>query len=256
MNGIEVDLSGRSALITGAGQGVGLEIAKALSRTGAALWLNDLDPLRAAEAAKAVASAGAVVRAVVADVTDREAVDRMAAETGPVDIVVNNAGVPPGFHRPTPFIDTSPDQWTPWMRINVDAVMHVTHAYLRPMVERRWGRILTIVSDAGRRGEIGQVAYGAAKAAAMGFMRGVAAEVGRHGVSANCIALGAIRSGMVAQFFDADPEAEKRATRAYPLGRLGRTDDAAALAVLLCSDAGSWITGQVYPVNGGYTSAL
>jgi 3-oxoacyl-[acyl-carrier protein] reductase len=124
------------------------------------------------------------------------------------------------------------------------------------MIERRWGRILTIVSDAGRRGERRQVVYGAAKAAAMGFSRGLAAEVGGDGVTVNCIALGTMKHGLIAEALDRDPQMEARLARAYPVGRVGRPTDPAPLAVLLCSDAGEWITGQVYPVDGGYAPAL
>jgi 3-oxoacyl-[acyl-carrier protein] reductase len=95
--------------------------------------------------------------------------------------------------------------------------------------------------------------YGAAKAAAMGFTRGLAAEVGQRGVTVNCISLGSMRHGPAA---DVDPETERRMLAFYPMRRLGRVDDPAPLAVMLCSDAGEWITGQVYPVNGGYVSAL
>ncbi len=140
--------------------------------------------------------------------------------------------------------------------MNLTGVLHVTHRYLPGMIERRWGRILTIVSDAGRRGERRQVVYGAAKAAAMGFSRGLAAEVGRAGVTVNCIALGNMKHGAMAEAIDQDPELERRLTSAYPIGRLGRVDDPAPLAVLLCSDAAEWITGQVYPVDGGYAPAL
>jgi len=134
--------------------------------------------------------------------------------------------------------------------------MHVTHAYLPLMIERRWGRVLTIVSDAGRRGERKQVVYGAAKAAAMGFSRGLAAEVGRDGVTVNCIALGTMHHGQLAAAIEQAPELEAKLGRNYPAGRIGRVDDPAPLAVLLCSDAAEWITGQVYPVDGGYASAL
>jgi 3-oxoacyl-[acyl-carrier protein] reductase len=134
--------------------------------------------------------------------------------------------------------------------------MHVTHAYLPLMIERRWGRVLTIVSDAGRRGERKQVVYGAAKAAAMGFSRGLAAEVGRDGITVNCIALGTMNHGQLAAAIEQSPELEAKMARSYPAGRVGRVDDPAPRAVLLCSDAAEWITGQVYPVDGGYASAL
>jgi 3-oxoacyl-[acyl-carrier protein] reductase len=142
------------------------------------------------------------------------------------------------------------------IRLNLAAVLHVTHSYLPLMIERRWGRVLTIVSDAGRRGERKQVVYGAAKAAAMGFSRGLAAEVGRDGITVNCIALGTMHHGQRASAIEQQPELEAKLGRNYPAGRIGRVDDAAPLAVLLCSDAAEWITGQVYPVDGGYASAL
>lgn len=251
-----VDLTDRCALVTGAGQGVGLEIARGLAAAGAVVWINDLDGDRAKAAAEAIGGEGGRAHPVVADVTDPEAVAAMIDATGPVDVLVNNAGVPPGFMVPTPFVATTPDDWRPWLDLNVDAVMRITHGYLPAMQAAGWGRILTIVSDAGRTGEVGQVVYGAAKAAAMGFARGVAIESASSGVTSNCIALGAIRHGAVAAYFDAQPEAEAKAVRRYPLGRLGRPTDPVALALVLCSDAGSWITGQVMPVNGGYSHAL
>jgi 3-oxoacyl-[acyl-carrier protein] reductase len=112
------------------------------------------------------------------------------------------------------------------------------------------------VSDAGRKGERMQTIYGAAKAGAMGFTRGLAAEVGPHGVTANCIALGTMKTGAFAEALVADPELEQRHARRYPVPRLGDPGEPATLAALLCSDAAGWITGQVYPVDGGYVSAL
>ncbi|KAA0233902.1 MAG: 3-oxoacyl-[acyl-carrier-protein] reductase FabG [Acidimicrobiales bacterium] len=256
MSGPGIDLAGRTALVTGSGQGVGLAIARGLGLGGAQVWLNDIDEERAGVAAEELKGAGIDARSVCADVTEASSIAGMSETTGPVDILVNNAGVPPGVPSLVPFVETSPQDWAPWTTLNFDAVLRVTHTYLPTMTSRGWGRVLTVVSDAGRRGEAGQVIYGAAKAGAMGFSRGLAVEVGRFGVTVNCIALGAIRHGAVAGFLDANPDAEKKVVRAYPLGRMGTVEDPAPLAVLLCSDAASWITGQVYPVDGGYTSGL
>ena len=249
-------IAGRVALVTVSGGGVGRAIAIQMARAGAELWVNDLHLDRAEKVCGEIEAEHLVARPVVADVTDLGAVAGMLADTGPVDILVNNAGIPPEGITIRPFVETGPAEWDPLIRLNLAAVLGVTRAYLPAMVERRWGRILTIVSDAGRRGERKQVVYGAAKAAAMGFSRGLAAEVGRDGVTVNCISLGTMHHGALADAIARTPELEEKLARNYPAGRIGRVDDAAPLAVLLCSDAASWITGQVYPVDGGYAPAL
>jgi len=256
-------IGGRIAVVTGSGAGVGRAIAMHMARAGAEVWINDLDLGRAEHVVSEIEAEGGKAHPVVADVCDPASVREMASTTGPVDILVNNAGSGVRAFDPArggtplvPFAESDPKDWEPVMRVNLTGVLHVTHAYLSDMIDRGWGRILTIVSDAGRKGERRQVVYGAAKAAAMGFTRGLAAEVGRRGVTVNCIALGSMRHGPLADAVDADPELERKLSAAYPMGRLGRVDDPAPLAVMLCSDAGEWITGQVYPVDGGYAPAL
>ncbi len=254
-------IGGRVAVVTGAGAGIGRGIAIQMARAGADVWVNDLDGTRAEQTCAEIRGEGGAANPVLADVCDADAVASMLATTGPVDVLVNNAGS--GVRswgrqgqRLVPFIETGPEDWDPVLRVNLAGVLHVTRAYLPAMVERQWGRVLVIVSDAGRRGERRQVVYGAAKAAAMGFVRGLATEVGRDGVTVNCISLGSMKHAALADAIDADPSLEAKLARAYPVGRLGRVDDPAPLAVLLCSDAAEWITGQVYPVDGGYAPAL
>jgi 3-oxoacyl-[acyl-carrier protein] reductase len=255
-------IGGRVALVTGSGAGIGRAIAMHMARAGAEVWINDLDEQRADSVVAEIESEGGKAHRVVADVCDPPSVHEMARVTGPVDILVNNAGSGvrawggEGGSRLVHFADTDPSEWEALMRVNLTGVLHVTHTYLGDMLERGWGRILTIVSDAGRRGERRQVVYGAAKAAAMGFSRGLAAEVGRQGVTVNCISLGSMQHGSLQDAVDRDPDLAKRMSSAYPVGRLGRVDDPAPLAVLLCSDAAEWITGQVYPVDGGFAPAL
>jgi 2-hydroxycyclohexanecarboxyl-CoA dehydrogenase len=253
---VDIDLSGRRALVTGGGNGVGTEICTALVRAGAFVWVNDIYEERA-EAVAADLGGDAHARAVKADVTSPLKILRMREATGTVDILVNNAGIPTsGFGELKLFVDTSPEDWEDAMRLNLGAVLHVTHAYVGAMVDAGWGRIVTIVSDAGRRGERFQAIYGAAKAGAMGFVRGVAAEVGPHGVTANCVSLGTMKTGVMEEALTVNPDLERKLVRPYTVPRLGRPEDPALLVALLCSDAGSWITGQVYPVDGGYSSAL
>jgi 2-hydroxycyclohexanecarboxyl-CoA dehydrogenase len=249
-------IADRVAIVTGGGGGVGQAICIQLARAGAEVWVNDLYGDRAEKVVREIEEEGGTAHPVVADVTDRDAVPAMVRTTGPVDILVNNAGIPPEGITVKSFVETGPAEWDPLIRLNLAAVLGVTRAYLPFMLETGWGRILTIVSDAGRKGERKQAVYGAAKAAAMGFSRGLAAEVGRQGVTVNCLSLGTMKHGALAEAIERDPELEDRLARAYPVGRLGQVGDPAPLAVLLCSDAADWITGQVYPVDGGYFPAL
>ena len=221
-------IAGRTAIVTGSGGGVGRAIAIQMARAGAHVWINDLYEDRAAGVAEEIRSEQGRASVVTADVCDPEEVARMVAETGPVDILVNNAGIPPEGFMVKSFVDTDPADWDPMIRLNLAAVLHVTHRYLPLMLERQWGRVLTIVSDAGRRGERKQVVYGAAKAAAMGFSRGLAAEVGRDGITVNCIALGTMNHGQLAAALEqhAGARGEARAElpgRPHRSGRRPRT---------------------------------
>ena len=252
-------LDGRSAIVSGAGAGVGRAIAHQLAQAGATVWVNDLHLELAETVAGEIEADGGAARPIAGDVCDLDSVRAVRDETGPLDILVNNAGsgvraFTEGTATIAPFVASTPEQWEPVIAVNFYGVMHMTHTFLPAMLEQGWGRIVTIVSDAGRKGERSQAVYGGAKAAAMGFMRGIAQEAGRKGVTANCIALGTVPHGTGGG--GEESEQYKALVRPYPVGRIGRPDDPAPLAVLLCSDAGEWITGQVYPVDGGYTSAL
>jgi 2-hydroxycyclohexanecarboxyl-CoA dehydrogenase len=248
-----IDLSGRSALVTGGGSGIGAELGRALVRAGADVWVNDIVEERAAATAEELTAQGpGTARPVKADVTSPAKVRHLRETTGPVDIVVNNAGIPTSGFQLQKFIDTQPSDWDEIIWLNFGAVLHVTHAYVGAMVDQGWGRVITMVSDAGRKGERFQVLYGAAKAAAMGFSRGLAAEVGRSGVTVNCVALGAMRTGPLDQAIERDPDLEAQLAKPYMIPRVGRPSDPAGVVALLCSDLAAWITGQVYAVNGGY----
>jgi 2-hydroxycyclohexanecarboxyl-CoA dehydrogenase len=252
---LTIDLHGRRALVTGGGNGVGAEISAVLARAGAFVYVNDIFEERAQEVAERIGGAE-TAQAIKADVTSPTKITRMREETGPVDILVNNAGIPTSGFNLKAFVDTEPNDWEDIMRLNLGAVLHVTHAYVGAMVEAGWGRVVTIASDAGRKGERFQAIYGSAKAGAMGFMRGLAAEVGASGVTVNCVSLATMRTGVSAAAFERDPELERKLSRPYTVPRLGEPSDVATLVALLASDAGSWITGQVYPVDGGYAPAL
>jgi 3-oxoacyl-[acyl-carrier protein] reductase len=247
-------LTGRSALVSGSGQGVGRGTAMLLAEHGAHVYINDLFPDRAAAVVDEIRGLGGTADPAVADVTSPEQVAGLADSIGAVDILVNNAGLPPGMYQIKPFLEIAPEEWEPVIQLNFYGVLHMTRAFLPGMVDRGWGRVVTVISDAARAGDARQTVYAAAKAAAAGFSRSLASEVGRHGVTVNCVSLASIRP-------DFDPaagmtEEEARRFRNYAIRRPGRPQDVAPMILLLCSDEGSWISGQVYPVNGGYTYAL
>jgi NAD(P)-dependent dehydrogenase (short-subunit alcohol dehydrogenase family) len=238
------DLTGRTALVTGAGQGVGAGIARALAEQGASVLVNDLVDDRAGSVAGAITAAGGTATAVPFDVTDRGAVDRAVAEHDPVDILVNNAGVPEGM-TPTRFRDMDPELWAQYVDLNLYGVMHCTRAVLDDMCERGRGRIITIASGAGVSGVgLGVSIYGAAKGGAMAFMRNLAMEVAREGVTANSLALGLMDN-------TAGGEVTANLAKSVPVRRLGSPDDVGAAVVYLASDEASWITGQTINLDGG-----
>jgi 3-oxoacyl-[acyl-carrier protein] reductase len=181
-----------------------------------------------------------------------------AAETlGEVDVLVNNAGnagPQRGIADRPPFWESLPSDWTPWLATNLYGVLNCTRAVLPAMVRRERGRIVSIISDAGRVGEPDLAVYAAAKAGVAGFTRSIAKAVGRHGITANCVACGYIDTPATAGLAD-NPDLLKRVLRAYQVKRPGRPSDVAAMVTFLASPAASWITGQTYPVNGGYSMA-
>lgn len=248
------DLAGRTALVTGAGQNVGADIARVLAAQGASVAVNDLFDERAKSVADGIVEAGGTAVAAIADVTELDSVRAMVSDVtrqlGPIDILVNNAGVPPNPKWDLrPFTDTSPDSWATWIDINLYGVFHCCHATAPSMAERGWGRIVTIVSDGGRIGEPNVAVYCAAKAGAIGFNKALAKELAPSGVTVNCVALGTMGPP------DADPELEAKLARRYPVGRIGRGSDIAPAVLYLASPEAEWVTGQVLPVNGGYTTA-
>jgi 3-oxoacyl-[acyl-carrier protein] reductase len=258
----EIDLSGRRALVTGAGQHVGRVIALALARSGAEVLVNDLRAERCERVAREIAEAGGRGRPAVFDVRDRVATQRCIGELSP-DILVNNvgdtgAGDAPGErtgrHRWRNFVDSDLAEWDAFLAVNLLGVLHCAHAAAPAMIERGWGRIITIISDAARVPERGMSAYAAAKAGAAGFSRALAAELGRSGVTVNCVSLGTIQSEHAKEI--TDPDRQRASLRGYLVPRLGRPEDPASLVVFLASAHADWITAQTIPVNGGYSSAL
>lgn len=259
-----LDLQGRIALITGAGQGVGRQIALLFARHNAGgIVINDLFQERAEAVAQEIGELGGgpPCLPIAADVTDYASVSAMiekaTAQFGQLDILVNNAGVPaldPSELAGRTLVKSKPEDWEPFIRLNLYGVMYCAHAALAGMIERKYGKIVTIISDAGRVGEPGRAAYSAAKAGAAGFSRALAQEVGRHSVTVNCVALGATLTPTTEALFT--DEMVQSMLKRYMLPRLGEPSDAAAAVLFLASDASSWITGQTLPVNGGFSVTL
>lgn len=256
----EVSLQGRRVLVTGGGQGVGHGLAVAFGRAGAEVLVNDLRVERCDQVVDEIRGTGGAAKSVPFDVTDYDAVQTAMADAGPVDVLVNNAGNAgaDGFGSRARFAETGPADWEPFIRVNFYGVLHCTRAVLPAMVANSWGRIVTIVSDAGRAGDPGGAVYGATKAAAAGLTRSIALENGRFNVTANNISLGTMRTPMTEALWSehADSPQAKAILQSYAIRRPGVPDDVTQLALLLGSDHGSWITGQTICVNGGYSLAL
>ncbi len=257
--GVEIDLTGSRALITGAGQGVGREIALWFAAAGAEVLVNDFVAERADAVVEEIGARGGRSAATPFDVTDYDAVVESIGAHGGVDILVNNAGNAgvAGWAGLATLVETEPADWEAYLRVNLYGVMYCVRAALPAMIEKRSGRIVTIVSDAARTGESHMAAYSAAKAGAAGFCRSVAHEVGRYGITVNNIALGTMRTPVTAAVWD-DPDnpRAKELMKHYLIRRPGDPEDAAGLALYLASPMASWITGQTYPLNGGFSFAI
>jgi NAD(P)-dependent dehydrogenase (short-subunit alcohol dehydrogenase family) len=241
------DLTGRVALVTGAGQGIGAGVARCLAVQGATVLVNDIVEDRAASVADAIRSAGGLAEALAFDVTHREDVcERLLPR--PIDIVVNNAGnAGATVMKPRPFREMDPEEWSAPIDVNLSGVMHTTHATLPGMVARGFGRLVTVSSGAGVVGlGIGVAPYGAGKGGAISFMRHMAIENATLGVTANSVALGMME---MTEVHDEALVAKLAAT--VPCGRLGTGDDLGPAVVWLASNEASWVTGQTIHVNGG-----
>jgi NAD(P)-dependent dehydrogenase (short-subunit alcohol dehydrogenase family) len=243
------ELHDKVALVTGAGQNVGAGIARALAAQGATVVVNDIVADRAEGTVEEIRSAGGTALAIGFDVTDYDDVvsgfERANADAGPIDILVNNAGNggAEGM-RPTQFRESDPASWRGPIDVNLYGVMNCARAAINPMVDNGWGRIVTIASGAGMVGlNIGVSPYGGGKGGAIGFMRHLAVENARAGVTANTLAIGLM--GMP------DPKVTDALARQIPVGRTGTPEDIGHLCVYLASEEASWMTGQTIQLNGG-----
>ena len=239
------DLSGMTALVTGASGGIGSAIAQALAGQGARLAVSgsNVDKLEAFRS-----SLGGDHVALPANLSDPAAVDALVPQAvealGKLDILVNNAGVT----RDNLAMRMKDEEWAEVIRINLEAAFRLSRAALKPMMRAKYGRIISITSVVGAIGNPGQANYAASKAGIVGMSKAMAQEVASRNITINCIAPGFIRSAMT----DALPDAQKEAlTGRIPAGRLGEGNDVAAAAVYLASREAAYVTGQTLHVNGG-----
>ncbi|MFA5065107.1 MAG: SDR family oxidoreductase [Dehalococcoidia bacterium] len=244
-------LKEKVAIVTGAGSGVGREITKVLCSEGAGVAAVDIVLAKAQQSAELVKGLPGKAIAYKADVIKlddfQDVVKRVIADFGHIDILINNAGY--GVYKN--FDASTARDWMADIDINLIGVLNCTRAVINHMKARKYGKVLSIVSDAGRVGEPFLTSYSASKAAAIGFSKALAKESGRDGINVNCIALGTTKTPLIEPYLT--PDMEKKMLKRYAIQRLGFPADHAYLAALLVSDRASWITGQVISSNGGYS---
>ena len=247
---ITTNLSGKTALVTGAARGLGRCIAESLAAAGAKIACIDVNTECLADTVAAIRNAGGTAEPVACDVTqsDRvgETVDQVVEMWGKLDILVNNAGVT----RDNVLVRMKDDQWDLVLNINLRGTFLFTRAAARPMMKARTGRIINIASVSGLMGNPGQVNYSASKAGVIGLTRTVACELASRNITVNAVAPGFIATDMTAKLGE---EILQEVRKQIPLGRLGDPQDVADAVLFLASDAASFITGHILTVDGGLT---
>ena len=259
---MDVGLAGRCAVITGGARGIGFATARALAAEGAKIALVDIDEDGIEAGARRLADeCGAAAIAAVADISSpravAEMVEKVSAALGAPDILVNSAAV---LDNKT-FVESAPGDWERMLAVCLKGPMNVMHALLPSMIERVFGRMVFLASDAARVGQARLSYYAAAKGGVVALVKSVAQEVGQHGITMNVVSPGAtntelrqareieIRNAMGDEKY---ADYTRKVVRRYPMGRVGEPDDIAGMIAYLVSDRAGWTTGQVISVNGGF----
>ncbi len=248
---MNLNLNGKVALVTGGARDVGGDISKLLAREGAKVAVNYNSSANEAEAvASAVAKAGGEAKAFGADISDYDQVNQMVdaviREWGRVDILVNNAG----YVKYQRFVESGPEDWKPQIDVCLYGALHCCRAVAPHMIEQGGGRIISLIGDSSRIGEANLALAAATRAGTMALGKSLAKELGRSGVTVNTISLGLVEtSHSDADFLEKNME---KIVKAYPLRRIGQSEDVAPMVAFLASDQAAWITGQVISVNGGF----
>jgi 3-oxoacyl-[acyl-carrier protein] reductase len=245
---MDLQLKSKTALVTGASMGIGRAIAKGLAAEGAKVCVAARRRALLEELSKEIVAAGGAAPAIVEiDIMPEGAAEKLAVAAaralGSVDILVNSAG---GSNPPLP-IDAPEARWEEAMTLNFTRLRQLTHAILPGMIERKWGRIINI---SGKSEPERMIAAHPAKAAIHAWSKGLSREVGRHGITVNCIPPGRIMSEQIRRKYSPEFRA-KQSAEEIPMGRYGEPEELAALAVFLASPVAGYITGAVLPVDGG-----
>lgn len=250
------NMAGKTVIVTGGGGGIGGAACRLFAAEGAKVAIFDMNLEAANKVAGQIQASGGAAGAFECDITDRTAVDAAVAATkatfGPVDVLVNNAG----WDVFKPFLKTAPAEWVKLIAINLTGALHMHHAVLPGMADRKYGRIVNVASDAARVGSSGEAVYAACKGGLVALSKTLAREHARHGITVNVICPGPTDTALLASVAEgaANPAKLIEAfTRAIPLGRLGQPEDLAHAIVFFGSDDASFITGQVLSVSGGLT---
>ena len=238
----------RTALVTGAGRGIGRAIAKLLASEGVAVACVSKTETSCRSAADEIVASGGEARAYAVDVSDSEAVSGAAKQIledfGEVDILVNNAGVT----KDGLILRMSDESWREVMDTNLTSCFYWTRSLAHPMVRRRWGRIVNMASVVGLTGNAGQCNYSSSKAGMLGLTKSLARELASRSITVNAVAPGFIDSDMTSRL---DDKTTDHILNNIPLRRLGSSEDVAQVVGFLCSEQAGYITGQVFTVDGG-----
>ena len=242
-----MNFNGKTALITGAGRGIGKTIAVKLAESGLDIAIADMNPV-SDDVLREIENYGTKCLAFQLDVTDGESVEsvvkKIIDETGGIHILVNNAGIT----QDNLFMRMKPEQWSQVIDVNLNGVFHVTKAVIRTMVKQHSGRIINISSVVGFSGNPGQVNYSSTKSGLIGFTKSLSREVGTRGITVNAVAPGFINTAMTQALNESQQQA---ILSQIPLGRMGEAEDIANAVAFLASEEASYITGTVLHVNGG-----
>jgi len=242
-----MNFNGQTALITGAGRGIGKKIAVKLAESGLDIAIADMNPV-SDDVLREIEEYGTKCLAFQLDVTDVESVDsvvkKIIDETGGIHILVNNAGIT----QDNLFMRMKLEQWSQVIDVNLNGVFHVTKAVIRTMVKQHSGRIINISSVVGFSGNPGQVNYSSTKSGLIGFTKSLSREVGTRGITVNAVAPGFINTAMTQALNESQQQA---ILSQIPLGRMGEAEDIANAVAFLASEEASYITGTVLHVNGG-----